>query len=253
MIDFDEKRRNFRRKDFSQRNGRKQHKNGSGIDVGFPLAQRTTLRESVYTEIYNRLIGGALPTKTRLNEVQIANQMGISRGPVREAIRQLEQDGLLTSSPGKGTFVRGLSPDDLSDCYVVRMALESLAVGLLMKRAKPKDLEELDQYIRNMREHQPSDGEMSKLTVKFHAKICELSANKTLLKAWQSMADQIRAMALSTLSRVYTDSCYVAMRHQDILDTIRSGNVEIAQKTIQEHISESAAKIVGYFRISQTP
>jgi DNA-binding GntR family transcriptional regulator len=180
----------------------------------------------------------------RLNESKIAQQMGISRGPVREAIRQLEQDGLLLSSPGKGTFVAGLSIDDLKGCYILRIALESLAVRLLMEKLKAKDTKELVQYIQQMKQLKHTDKEMSLLTAEFHGKICELTDNKALLKAWQTMSDQMKVLAFPVLNNVYRDSNDVARRHQKILDALQSGKIKHAQKVVEEHISEAGQQVI---------
>jgi DNA-binding GntR family transcriptional regulator len=212
----------------------------------FPTAQRSTLREIVYSELYIRVINGTLRRGTRLNESKIAQQMGISRGPVREAIRQLEQDGLLVSSPGKGTFVVGLSLDDLKDCYILRIALESLAVRLLMEKINVDEINELDQYIQQMKQSKPTDKKMPLLTGKFHAKICELTGNKALLRAYQTMSDQMKALSLPVLSHIYKDSDEFARRHQQILEAIRSRKIQHAQKVIEDHISEAGQKVVNF-------
>ena len=95
-----------------------------------------------------------------------------------------------------------------------------------------------------MKQLKHTDKEMSLLTREFHGKICELTCNKALLKAWQTMSDQMNALAIPVLSHLYRDSNDVARRHQQILKALQSGKIEHAQKVVKEHISQAGQKVI---------
>ena len=103
------------------------------------------LRDMVFDVLMNAIMQGQLSPGERLLEVQLADEMGVSRTPVREAIRRLELEGFVVMIPRKGAYVAGLSVDDVESVYEIRTALETLAVRLAAQRMEAEDYRQLDE------------------------------------------------------------------------------------------------------------
>ena len=104
------------------------------------------LRELVFESLREAIIQGKLGPGERLMEIQLAEEMGVSRTPVREAIRKLELEGLVVMIPRKGAYVAGLSLKDIADVFEIRRALEGLAAELASERATDEELEQMERY-----------------------------------------------------------------------------------------------------------
>src|SRR5437764_2933287 len=113
---------------------------------------RTSLREQVRDLLLDRIVAGEYPPGSRLVETRIAQELGVSQAPVREALRDLEQLGCVEYAPFRGSSVRALSVADLLDAFPVRSALESLACRLAVERITDAQLERLDALIAEMRD-----------------------------------------------------------------------------------------------------
>ena len=110
------------------------------------------LRDMVFDVLMNAIMQGQLSPGERLLEVQLADEMGVSRTPVREAIRRLELEGFVVMVPRKGAYVAGLSIDDVESVYEIRTALETLAVRLAAQRMETADYEQLDELAGKMQQ-----------------------------------------------------------------------------------------------------
>ncbi len=110
------------------------------------------LRDMVFDVLMNAIMQGQLSPGERLLEVQLADEMGVSRTPVREAIRRLELEGFVVMVPRKGAYVAGLSIDDVESVYEIRTALETLAVRLAAQRMEAADYEQLDELAGKMQQ-----------------------------------------------------------------------------------------------------
>ena len=113
----------------------------------FPSLETKTLRENVTNIIRNAIIEGTLPAESELNQAQLADQLGISRGPVREALGQLEQEGLIRNVPYKGVYVTSLTPHYVLELFSLRSVLEVFAVRQAIERLQPGDLERLRELV----------------------------------------------------------------------------------------------------------
>lgn len=137
------------------------------------------------------VLSGQLRAGERLNEVELANALGISRGPLREAIQRLRSEGLLTAVSGRGAFVRTFTSESLSDLFEVRIALETHAVRLIGRRADPaagiilQDLLERTQEKLDSGDGYPEDQD-------FHRRLLELSGNPALMETATEVHRQIQ-------------------------------------------------------------
>jgi DNA-binding GntR family transcriptional regulator len=209
-----------------------------------PPVQRA-LRNDVYDALRQAVVSGVLSPGQRVNEAEIARQMQISRAPIREAIRQLEQEGLLESVPRRGTFVVVLSREDIEEVYTLRADLETRAVRRAITRLTPDDLATLESLLETMISAATA-GDIPQLLeadIEFHRTIVEAADWARLRKLWEGLHPQ--TLTLYTLTAL-TDWSPLdhARRHEPLLAAIRGGDPDQAAQATQEHILEVANQVM---------
>ena len=205
-----------------------------------PLADHMSLRERIVTHLRDAILAGDLPAKTRLVEPEIAKRLRVSRTPLREAIRQLEAEGLLVTTPRLGTFVTEVTPRDLEDTYAIRAVLEGLAARQAAdnpdstKAAQFRAiLDELAQRTADYREYHEAAG-------RFHKAVFALSGNQRLQAMYHSLTQQVAR--LRTLSLAVSKRPEVSLReHRRIAAAIRRGKAEEAEQLMRLHIEGALA------------
>lgn len=220
--------------------------------VTFSPQVQHVLRTDVYDAIRKAVIAGLLKPGERVNEAEIARQMQISRAPIREAIRQLEQEGLLVTTPYRGTFVMTLSRDDVEEVYTLRADIEMRAVRRALQQLASDDFATLERLIESMM----SAAEAKDMTalleadIQFHRSIVEKAGWPRLRKFWESLHPQTLTLyTMTTLSHWSLVSH--AERHRPVLDALRTGDPDDATTAIQNHILDICAEIVRYLPSSE--
>jgi len=212
-------------------------------------AQHQTLNWHVYNNIVRLISSGHYPPGTRLDEQQIAEELGVSRTPLREAISKLVKDGLVEHRPYKGNFVRRFTSKEVFDLYEVRKGLESMAVRLAMPNLTSDSISELRTILREIGTAlEASDLEAYGFADKrFHDAIAQISGNKTLISLLAHLSGQvqlIRTMANQDPSIVEI----TAMERPGIVDAMAAGDVDAATHLMEEHIElvqEGTASRIG--------
>ena len=206
-----------------------QLKRFSGLDVDV----LEVLREAIFD--------GAFLPGDRLNESHIANQLNISRGPVREALRRLEEMGLVIRSPGRGCFVKQYERRDIEELWTLRNVLEQFAISLACPVTTKKDLHRLLEIVNKMH-HAAEEKDQKKLLdldLKFHAYLLDLANHSLLKKTWQSLGIRIQRF-LYLQPSIYDNLDKIAQTHEPIVSALEAGNVAKAQEAIEQHINEVA-------------
>jgi DNA-binding GntR family transcriptional regulator len=208
-------------------------------------AQRT-LRGQAYDILKRQLLSGELRPGERVNEVVMAARLGISRGPLREAIRNLEQEGLLTAAPHRGTFVRRLNQVEAAELQEVRLALETAAACRLARRWTPEAkalLEERLARLRGMHHDNSTLAERMSADLAFHEAICECSGNETLLETWRSLIGRITIMVLN-VGPQRMSQLQDADSHQPLVEAIASGDEAIIRETFARVFDSGTAVVL---------
>lgn len=205
--------------------------------LNFDLQNHRPLREIVYEELKRQIMIGEIPPGTRMMEVELAEDMGVSRTPIREAIRKLEKEGLVSIEPRRGAYASEISIKDMVDVLEVREFLESMAAGLAAKKINQDDGEKISKVSQAYKKAVESGRteEIIKADELFHRLIVECSGNKTLIQ----MMNQVQELALRFRYIYYEDfSRYKNMpyEHQEIVDAIISGNEEKAKEKADSHV-----------------
>lgn len=203
------------------------------------------LREMVFDVLMDAIISGQLPPGERLMEVQLAEEMGVSRTPVREAIRRLELEGFVVMIPRKGAYVAGLSIKDIVNIFEIRTALEQLAVSLAAERMTDNDLETLERLLVELAESvEDADVEAwTELDKKFHYLIYEYSRNDRLIQMMNNIIEQINRYRIISLSNLEVRQHSVE-EHKKIVEAMAERDIPAAQKAASEHISNTQTSLI---------
>lgn len=203
----------------------------------------TSLKAMVVDRIRTAIIGGDYRPGTRLVEQTLAGEMGISRGPVREALLQLQQEGLVHITPRHGCVVTTLSPDQAAELYILRGHLESLAVRIAREHWTEADTAALQGMIEAMRRLGPGDWkEAIEADLRYHHWIVEASHHGSLIQMYSSMDAKIAACFMTVREHLQTQPSLMASRHQPLADVFRTGDFWRAEVLAAEHWAETAAR-----------
>lgn len=213
--------------------------------LDFDFHNHRPLRELVYEELKRQIMVGEITPGTRMMEVDLAENMGVSRTPIREAIRKLEKEGLVTIEPRHGAYASDISFVDMEDSLEVRQCLEGMAAGLAAQNATDEEKDELikaaEAYNRAI-ENGDVD-EIISLDASFHKHIVNCSGNKTLIQ----MMSQIQDASLRFRYIFYEDFSRFKQQpidHKVIVDAILAGDIETARAEAFSHIEKLRAFVM---------
>ncbi len=212
---------------------------------------RQTIRERVYARLRRAIVEGLFVPGEHLIQDKIAEQMGVSRSPVREAIRRLESEGLVEVAPVRGVVVINMTPDEAAGLYDLREVLEGLAARLAAVNAQPGELVELRESIRNMgRLTSPMSGGFQQWVsenTRFHEIIVRAARNRRLSELVPILRESIGVLYRAIQSN--PERIAEAMReHEAIVEAIARGRAEEAERLGRLHIVHSKQAVLGKLR-----
>lgn len=210
-----------------------------------------TLRAHAEAVLRETLVSGRLVPGQRINEVEYAAALGISRGIVREALRSLEQEGLLTSVPRRGVFVRELTPVEARDISEVRLALEVTAARRIARGPLgPKARKALEARYADLERLVKRDfATRLRADLAFHEAVCEWSGNQSLLQTWRSLVATITVMLLN-VGPEETKPLLEPRRHKPLLEAIESGDEAAIEPAWREHFAYGVGHIASHLPAS---
>jgi DNA-binding GntR family transcriptional regulator len=206
---------------------------------------RSTLRERALEALRSAITSGQYRPGDHLGEVELAGRLGVSRGTVREALRHLQQEGLVTAGARGMLRVHSLPPAEIRDLFQVRAALEGLAVTLLTTSPKRDAavaalrtaLLALDDRHGDVSGHIDAD-------LAFHQLLCELSGNSVLVDAWRNLEGRVRITILADGDDQHP-KLMSASHHAPIVDAIEAGDAAMAVRVVQDHMAHAAERLAG--------
>lgn len=211
-------------------------------DLRLPRVQARVLRQEVLDALRTGILQNRIRPGSRLLEAEVAQRMGVSRAPVREAIRQLEQEGLVEFFPHRGAVVVGLPDDEIDAIYELRALIEARAIARATERATDADLARLEALIDEMREvHAKRDIDaLAEIDLRFHGLIVELSGFSLLRHIWGSLDGLVRVRSYQALDRPGRAAEYFLRgsiaSHSELVDAVRSRDPEVAATAVRAHI-----------------
>ncbi|GBG58190.1 GntR family transcriptional regulator [Sporomusaceae bacterium FL31] len=198
------------------------------------------LREVVCETLRDSIRNGVLQPGERLMEIQLAEELGVSRTPVREAIRKLELEGYVIMLPRRGTYVANLSIKDINEVFEIRTALDVLATGLAAERITEEELEQLERLLVQIGEYiEQNDMEkIVEIDTQFHDILYRASRNDRLVGIINNLREQLtrfRSISMSYPGRLKK----TLEEHSRMVEAIAQRDVELAQRLAVEHMENS--------------
>ena len=200
---------------------------------------KPTLADDVTERMRNAILSGQLAPEARLSEATLSKLMGVSRGPVREALACLEREGLIVVGRTGRASVARLSREDLDEVFSLRRTLERLAVEYACKRATPQDLDALQAVVDTMAAtiaRGISEKEAAELDLRFHDVIYNASRHQRLIATWTTLRPQVYVIMLSRNVASANFQDVAVNGHQEIVDAIRTGDAQLALAVIEQHM-----------------
>ncbi len=205
-----------------------------------------TLTTIVREEIANLIASGELPAGVRINESELAIRLGVSRGPVREACRSLEEAGLLDSVVNQGVFVREITLEDARELYEVRGALSGLIGRLAAERATDASLAELRALVAGMEgaAHAQDMSRYYTLNLEFHELLVKIAGNQTLADLYLSIVNRTHLFRRRGL--VHQDSLNTSnQEHQQILQALERHDAPKAEALLADHVARGWTRLAN--------
>lgn len=215
-----------------------------------PTVKRRVLREEIKEYLIDAIVRGDLKPGERIVETQVAQQLGVSQGPVREALRDLELFGFVVSSPFRGTQVRQVSNEDLVDIYPIRAALEGIGARAAATRIDAPMLARLEMHLDQMREAAAQGDRDAHIDadVAFHRTIIEASGNRLLRQFWDSMRLATTTFVTNAMARRSLHE--LAERHAPLLAALRAHDPVAAEEAMRRHIEEPGEWVLAAIQAS---
>lgn len=216
----------------------------NGTDGKVKRLTRTTLSGQVSGQIRASILDGTFPLGAQLNEMELAASFGVSRGPVREALQRLIQEGLLRSEPHRGLFVIDLDADDVRDVYLARLGIERAACQVIMNGNRGEAVARLSTALEGIvtaaesrDRHAMSDADQT-----FHQTLVSCSGNSRLERMAQTLLVETR-MCLSALQEHYPEPAELVTEHRVLVDAISDGDEELLLSLIETHMNDSISRL----------
>lgn len=186
---------------------------------------RSSLGEATVEILRARILSGEYGPGARLVEAEIARQLGISRGPVREALATLQGEGLTTDAHGRGSFVQVLTSHDIRQLYDVRATLESGAIRLIIERNDPGAVAKVSRAAERL--ERASSGRDPDAFVdadlRVHEELCRAAGNDRLLRAWLNHVALLRALFRLEVEQLAADTHRMSKAHSEMTDALARG------------------------------
>jgi DNA-binding GntR family transcriptional regulator len=207
---------------------------------------RDTLNQRVYNQLREMILSGALEGGTQIEERQLAEEMGVSRTPLREAIGQLSNEGIIEYRPYRGNYVRTFTAKQVNDLYQVRMALESLAMRLAIPKLSQEHIHKIRQILDDVEralQNNDMDG-YNEADRRFHKAILDISGNETLKEAMDRLSAQIQMVrVIANQDHDVVES--TARERPLILAALEARDADEAARLMEEHIDGVRRAVVA--------
>ena len=207
------------------------------------------LRDVVFNTLRQAILRGELKPGERLMEIQLANKLGVSRTPIREAIRKLELEGLVLMIPRKGAEVAEITEKSLRDVLEVRRALEELAVELVCEKITDEQIQDLKGAAEDFKASL-KEGDITRIAeadVKFHDVIYMATDNQKLIQLLNNLREQMYRYRVEYLKRSDFHQQLID-EHEDIIETIESGQKDRAVQVVCQHVDNQVEAVMDTIR-----
>jgi len=206
-----------------------------------------SLGARIFKQLQNDILNGKYEPGDVLTEMKLSEELGVSRTPIREALKQLELEGLVQSTPGKGLVVQGVSDKDIEDIYTIRMMIEGLAARWAAEKITFKEIEELKEVLEFEEFYTlkgGGTGNLIKLDSRFHDLVFKASKSKPLmhiLSTFHHYVQSARGASFETPGRAQK----VFEEHKAIMQAIIARDPELAEKLTTQHVKNASINMMN--------
>ena len=204
------------------------------------------LADRVYEKLEHDILFGIYPKGKILTELSLAGELGVSRTPIREAMRRLAQEGLISEQVnGKGSVVLGITKEDVEDIMEIRCRLEALAARYAARNITEEGLKEL-RHIVDLQEFYTQRGEAERIKEmddQFHIAVCRHSGRRVLSDTLIPLHMRIQKYRRASIERL-THSADIAAEHRNMLNAIEARDGDLAERLAEEHLRHAAQRIL---------
>lgn len=206
-----------------------------------------TAQQEAYAHLRDRILNGDLPGNTRLIPADIATMLGLSRMPVREALRQLAAEGFVSMKPNRAAFVKSLSAIEVDELFEIRTALEVMAVRYVVPNLTRESLSELVALKDAMNRvgHDPT--QWIKRHNEFHQAICEIGNRPRLTAEIERIREAIQPYLIMYL-KVFDTFDMPGYEHEKLLDALASGDIAVAERAMHDHVANPAVALLKFLK-----
>ena len=207
-------------------------------------SDKYSLRGKVFKKLREDILNGRYQENDELREAAIGEELGVSRTPVREAIRKLELEGLVVMVPRKGAYVAGMSMKDIHEVFELRSALEGLAVTLAAERITDDELEELErQVVKESEEREADLDTIVFIDTTIHDMIYQAARNQRLVQFISILQEQLQRFRAASLSKPGRSKTALE-EHKKIVEALAERNGKLAAKLAKEHIENAESAMI---------
>lgn len=220
----------------------------SDLESVLALPENRSLAVDIAERLRAAILGGHFGAGQRLREEALASSMGVSRGPIREALVKLEREGLLVIRRNRGAVVAQLSREDLEEVYTLRVAIERLATQRSIAIGDETMYDRMQDVVNGFSDAVDrgiSESEAAELDVKFHDLVYQSARHRRLYDTWTTIRPQIHILFLSRNVANPDFREIVNQSHQEILDALRARDEFLAVRLTEEHLHGSYERIVS--------
>ncbi len=210
------------------------------MSTNLPQIRNMSIREQSLDTLREAILSGELKPGQALTEMELSRQLGVSRAPIREALRILNSEGLVETIPYHGTTVRRLTRADIEEIYSMRILLETYALERAIEDRDAAELRRLRDMVGGMVTAGDSGdlNSVNALDRDFHDALIEMSEHRLLQSMWLTVAMKVRQV-MALVNRRNTDLTQIARNHLPLLDAMDAGDVARAKAILRGHISSA--------------
>lgn len=207
-----------------------------------------SLRAKIYHRLKNAILNGAYKPGESLVEMKLAKELGVSRTPIREALRQLELEGLVSSIPNKGVVVEGVTPQDVKDIYTIRKMIEGLAARWAAEKITDKQLKKLKDTLDLMEFYtgKGNTDKVSEMDSRFHDIIfqaCNSRPLESVLTNFHHFIQRARLVSVKADGR----AIHSLKEHRCIYEALEAHDSDAAEKAMLLHVDSASSNLYPYF------
>ncbi|WP_249869703.1 GntR family transcriptional regulator [Oceanobacillus saliphilus] len=210
-----------------------------------------SLRNQVIEQVVYAIANGHLKPGERIVEAELAQALDISRGPVREALSTLTQEGLVNNIPYRGTFVMDLNHKEIWEVCTLRATLEEFAVRRVIEFFKEETMERLwshyDELVETVRSCNALN--IAEMDMNFHEQLVRAAEHEYLYRAWSPLKYRVLVYSSFTIEKRYKNYDSLIQLHADLIRTIEEGDANIAASEIKKHIHESGEELLRHIKV----